>query len=621
MSARRVPPGYLARFLAHVDAAFPGAEITAATLEELQPHVEKAYAAGQPARLAAASLCACDGGRIQPAPGLDVSIARGAVLPPRGRRAGDLFLPGDLRWASLERLEREIAQARRLQAARTRQRDRELRSAETLRTAAGRKRAADQAARSTETVQGLAAKVVRLSAERDRLRETLEKPRKRAQEAAPSFPAGTSRPCPPDAPGCSLGLMGATCGLPAPLLLAAAAGAPVPRTARYCLTRASLLIPSHDPTKRNSAGGFLPRPDYPELVQERPYDRDLSEVAKVVQVAQQMRPELIFNSNPDAINGPPVVTQRKEDQADGRAIVLGGNGRTMGLQRHYAEGGTAARRYLAEHAEDFGLSRAAVEALPDPVVVRVIETSGQVRELRELVRLLNVSLTEELAQRARASAEAARLSDEAIDILATGLADDRTLAEYLDSRASLPFAAALQRAGILTERNRKLYVSQEGAFTADGKRFVERLLTAAVIQSAPLLDAMPEGLRETISRGAPWVVTAAAYGTSWDLRPDLTLAVEDYRRMRLQGQTDVSAYLAQLDALTPHATAGRLQPERLLRLVAALAAKPLQFGRFAQHYARAARQNVEGQGNLFASEAVSPDQALLDAAALVGVRF
>ena len=67
MSARRVPPGYLARFLAHLEAAFPGEEITAGTLEQLQPHVEQAYAAGRPARLAAASLCACDGGRIQPA--------------------------------------------------------------------------------------------------------------------------------------------------------------------------------------------------------------------------------------------------------------------------------------------------------------------------------------------------------------------------------------------------------------------------------------------------------------------------------------------------------------------------------------------------------------------------
>ena len=187
--------------------------------------------------------------------------------------------------------------------------------------------------------------------------------------------------------------------------------------------------------------------------------------------------------------------------------------------------------------------------------------------------------------------------------------------------SDVAFAAALQRAGILTERNRKLYVGPDGTFTADGKRFVERLLTAAVIQSAPLLDAMPEGLRETISRGAPWLVTAAAYGASWDLRPDLTLAVEDFRRMRLQGQTDVSAYLAQLDALTPHATAGRTRPERILRVVAALAAKPLQFGRFAQHFARSARQNVEGQGSLFAQEAVTPDQAVLDAAAAVGVRL
>jgi len=121
---------------------------------------------------------------------------------------------------------------------------------------------------------------------------------------------------------------------------------------------------------------------------------------KVLSTAQNLIPELIFNGAPGAIDGLPVVTKE--------GIVLGGNGRTQALQLHYAQGGQLARDYLLDHAAQFGFARADVEKIADPVIVRVIEVVDRdaptfQRAAQELVRLLNVPLTQSLSQRAESA--------------------------------------------------------------------------------------------------------------------------------------------------------------------------------------------------------------------------
>jgi hypothetical protein len=125
-----------------------------------------------------------------------------------------------------------------------------------------------------------------------------------------------------------------------------------PQSARYCLTSADRLIPSHDARR-----GFVKRDDYPDDVQEREYHRDKREQLKVLSTAQNLIPELIFNGAPGAIDGLPVVTPQ--------GVVLGGNGRTQALQLHYHQGGTA-RDYLLDHAGQFGFSREQSPSWPIP---------------------------------------------------------------------------------------------------------------------------------------------------------------------------------------------------------------------------------------------------------------
>lgn len=419
----------------------------------------------------------------------------------------------------------------------------------------------------------------------------------------------TASSCPPDMPACGLGLLGGTCTVPAPLLLPSAQGAPQPQPARFCLAEARRLIASHDPTR-----GFVPRVDYPADVQERRYERDKGEQLKVLQIAQNMRPELMFNAAPSAIDGPPVVTET--------GYVLGGNGRTMGLQLHYHQGGTAARAYLIDHAQDFGFQPAQIEALREPVVVRVVPTDGSQRQLQELVRVLNVPLTQVLDVRSESVAEARRLSVDALSILAAAFDGDETLNDYLASRASKPFTDALRRAGILTDRNTGRYLGPAGGYTEDGKVFVERLLVAALIPDATLLDQLGAEARQTLARGAPWLLTAASYGgDAWDVRSVLRAAAQDFLHMRALGLRSPEDYLrqegmfAEAEPVVKRHALGPL----LLHVLAQLMGKPLKFSWFARAYAGAARQHPEGQEALFPREVLTPEQALRQAAVTAGV--
>jgi hypothetical protein len=65
------------------------------------------------------------------------------------------------------------------------------------------------------------------------------------------------------------------------------------------------------------------------------------------------------------------------------------------------------------------------------------DTPQYKRAAQELVRLLNIPLTQGLGVRAESVAESRRLSDEVLEILSVVLADGQTsLADYLGSRAS-----------------------------------------------------------------------------------------------------------------------------------------------------------------------------------------
>ena len=66
--------------------------------------------------------------------------------------------------------------------------------------------------------------------------------------------------------------------------------------------------------------------------------------------------------SPNPYFGAPVVNARGE--------VIQGNNRSLGLKRHYNEGGTSYKKQLAENAEKFGMTSEQVSNMKNPILVR-----------------------------------------------------------------------------------------------------------------------------------------------------------------------------------------------------------------------------------------------------------
>lgn len=290
--------------------------------------------------------------------------------------------------------------------------------------------------------------------------------------------------------------------------------------ARFVVTSASSLVPSHD------AQSFEPRTDYPVAVQERRYDADLGERAKVVDIAQNMQPGLIANSNVGAVDGTPVVV-------NGAGVVLGGNGRTMGAQRHYASGRRVLAEYLERHAAQFGLTPDQVAKFKDPIVVRVVDAPRA--DWPRLVRDLNVGLTQTMDATTEAVAQARHLPADTLATLASGL-QDSDLKTFLTTRASLPLVGALERSGFLNRANRGRFLTKDGLLSKDAHAQLERQLVAALVPDAAVLERLPAGLRGALTRSAPFWLGAAAAGPGWNVPAVLMPALRDLLALQASGQ-------------------------------------------------------------------------------------
>ncbi|MDC0719930.1 hypothetical protein POL25_23730 [Nannocystis sp. bb15-2] len=387
---------------------------------------------------------------------------------------------------------------------------------------------------------------------------------------------------------CTLNIDGGIGGDKTAVALPSSRSAPRTLPARYVLVSAASLIASHDPIT------FDPRADYPSKVQERRYDRDNLEKGKVIQVAQNMIPALLQNTDIGAANGTPVVTPRR--------LVLSGNGRTMGTQRHYLSGRRVLADWLERHAAQFGIDPRAVKAIKDPIVVRVIDVPQA--DFGRLVRDANVSLTQSMAADVEAAALARQLPADVPRLLRDGGADDG-LAEYLGSRASLPLVGALERSGYLTSSNRGRLLGADGLLSSDGRADLERMLVAAVLP-VEVVERSPE-LAKALDRSAVSWLAAAGAGPDWDVRADLAAAAEDY--LSLRSSRSCLAQWQEQGALVQRATEGRPMARAMLEVLDLAAARPVVFGRIAQAFAAASREG----GGLFAS--VDPLEALKAAAA------
>gem|GEM_PF-2168543 len=264
---------------------------------------------------------------------------------------------------------------------------------------------------------------------------------------------------------------------------------------KYKVVEASSLIPSHD------AKTFSKNPNFPLDVQERSYDTDKQAQARVIEQSQKFDPSFVLSDDNTPVNGPPVVT------ADG--VVLGGNSRTMTIQRVYNEKGrdTAYRTRLTNLASNYGLKKADVQKFDKPVLVRVLDQSPQTTEQARFIGSdLNKGFTADLSETERAISNGKRISNQTLLSVSSKLdrIGENASLRKLFEKDSVDIVANLLTDGVINQREiPSLFDGKRRLLTEKGKNFIESALLGKAVDNAATLDNLPPAIKNKLGAALP----------------------------------------------------------------------------------------------------------------------
>lgn len=350
--------------------------------------------------------------------------------------------------------------------------------------------------------------------------------------------------------------------------------------ASYRLVEASDLQPSHN------AQTFAQNPKYPAGVQERTYDTSPEAQARVIDQSQNFDPSYLVNDNPDAVNGPPVVTP------DG--LVLGGNSRAMSLQRVYGAGAADAyKSMLRDKAANFGLNPADVDSMKEPVLVRQVARPESGDAMRRMGSDLNKSMTGALGTSERAVSAGKSITPDTLRRVSDMLsADDSTLRELLADRGA-DVVRLLTQDGVLTDRERPQFIDQaSGGLNEQGKQFVEKALMGSVIDDPRLMESTPRGVLLKLEKSLGPITSFSSRPDEWNLLPALRQAVAEHGFAQ-RSSTPIPSYLDQQSLF-----GGERNPV-VDALIRTIDQKPNAVRDAFQAYAKDADQNGLGQARMF----------------------
>jgi 2'-5' RNA ligase len=266
----------------------------------------------------------------------------------------------------------------------------------------------------------------------------------------------------------------------------------------------------------HSGQTFQANPKY-ELANDRDYS-DKRNSGRILSQAGDFKPQYLLTDAPDALNGAPII--------DSRGNVLGGNSRTMTIDRVYAQKPGAAAKYrqqLLAQAKTFGIDPAAVAAMKRPVLVR--ELHGEYKA-QKAVTDFNVAGTAALTPAERAVADSHRVSVKTLDEVAKRIEDqgpDGTLAKALsgDGRA---LVNRLIEDGAVAAQDKPALLNPDGTLTAEGKSRLSRLLIGRLFEDSKQFDSTPAELRNKLERiVAP--LARVEGKDEWDIGPQVKQAI------------------------------------------------------------------------------------------------
>ena len=263
--------------------------------------------------------------------------------------------------------------------------------------------------------------------------------------------------------------------------------------AKYAVRELSDVQPSH------SGQTFQPNPKY-AIKNDRDYSNAANQ-GKVINWSSRaaFNPKQVLSDIDDATGGPPVV-----DQAGN---VLGGNGRTMIVQRVYSsnpKGAAAYRQLLTEKAPQFGIDPAEVGKMKQPVLVREVPDSefSAARTKQTAITDFNKKGTAALTPEEQAISDSRRVSQSTLEHIAGRLDEkgaDATLAQALEGKAGVEVLQHLVKDGVITDQE-QAGLTKEDALTPAGKDRISKLMTARFFADPAQLDSLAPSLKNKVER-------------------------------------------------------------------------------------------------------------------------
>lgn len=290
---------------------------------------------------------------------------------------------------------------------------------------------------------------------------------------------------------------------------------------------------------------FSPNAEY-KLMNDRNYANAVNQ-GKIVSAATPAAfdPELHITDNVDATNGP-VVT-------DSAGHVIGGNGRTMILQRVYNAGNpksaAAYRDLLKARADRFGIDPASVDEFNEPVLTREIDDAefGPGRgSKQDAVTDFNKSGSAGYTPGERTIADSRRVSDETLGDVASRLdakGDGATLAQVLEGKGGLEVLDRAIKDGVIAPQERATFAS-ETALTKAGRDRLAQLVVGRFFRDPAQLDSIAPSVRGKVERLAAPIAQVESK-TAWALTDDLKAAIDLVEAARQAGIPSLDDFIKQ----------------------------------------------------------------------------
>lgn len=282
---------------------------------------------------------------------------------------------------------------------------------------------------------------------------------------------------------------------------------------QYAVVNVGELVTSHSDSMTANEG-------YDQSLQPRDRSRKAMDV-QVATMANNINPERLGASS-SVTTGAPIIGND--------AMVESGNGRIMALRQAYERGkADKYRQWLVDNAAEFGLRRQGIEAMSQPVLVRIRITEI---DRAEFARKANEDEISRMSPAEQARSDAERMGTGDIEMFLPS--EDGNIA----AESNRPFIRAfLSKMG---ENVAAGYMTADGRFT---KQIIDRI-QAAMFQKAYKNDFLLALMAEEADPGIKNILSALTYaagdfarGKDLDIVPLITDAVGLFKQSRNLGMS------------------------------------------------------------------------------------